>query len=48
MQMAGGAAGSVLIAKVQDGTLLPLALMMVLLAAVAGLGYRRFRALAPA
>jgi DHA1 family bicyclomycin/chloramphenicol resistance-like MFS transporter len=48
LQMAGGAVGSVLIAKVQDGTLLPLALLMALLAAVAGLGYRRFRALAPA
>lgn len=48
LQMAGGAVGSVLIAKVQDGTLVPIAILMALLAATAGLGYRRFRAAAPA
>jgi len=43
LQMGGGAVGSVLIAKVQNGTLLPLAVLMAILATVAGLGYLRFR-----
>jgi DHA1 family bicyclomycin/chloramphenicol resistance-like MFS transporter len=42
LQMGGGAVASIVVAKLQDGTLLPAALVMAGLATVAVVGYRRY------